>query len=340
MIGGVKTRPISVVIAVRNEEASIYSCLQHLADQDYPLDQFEIIIIDDHSEDQTGALVKQFIAHHPSLQVRLSVPEHGYSKKKAMESGVRMSRYGIIATTDADCAVPKNWLSTINASLSNEYSMMLGPVLQLPVTGFLGAFQLLDMMAMQGIGFGMLAQQRPVLNNGANLSFRKEAFYEVGGYDDHQTPSGDDVFLLEKFVGKDLKITGTFDRNFLVETKSEPNLKSFFHQRLRWSSKTKYYSNPVLISLGILIILQNLALLFIYTSLVLVEKKDFVWVILLLCKWLIDFILLFLVASRFKRRSILFYFIPVQVIYPCYVVLIWILSQLLRYEWKSRPVHG
>src|SRR5436309_2696283 len=107
---GPASTKISVIIPARNEEANIGVLLQALQQQTYPRELFEVIVVDDHSEDDTVAVVKQF------KEVKLlSVASNNINsfKKKAIETGITAATNELIVTTDADCRAPADWLQTI-----------------------------------------------------------------------------------------------------------------------------------------------------------------------------------------------------------------------------------
>jgi len=323
---------ISVIVPVRNEENNIKLCLQSLLAQNYSSEDYEIIVVNDYCEDDTVSVITKL----NSSQIRIIDLKKGSGKKEALKFGIENSQYDIILTTDADCTLPDNWLKQVVNSINGETDMILGPIVLSDQAGFLNAFQQLDMMAMQGVEFGWLNFNQPILNNAANLAFKKGKYNEVKGYDNYETPSGDDVFLLEKFKERDFKIKGVLHHDFIVETKPSLNIKMFINQRLRWASKSKFYKDKMIIFYALIIVLQNFIQLFIYYHVLFIEKFRMIYIILLLTKWLIDFILLFLVATFFKRRSSLLYFIPVQLIYPLYIMGISVASNFMKYEWKGR----
>ncbi len=325
---------ISVVIPMRNESASILNCLNSLEKQSLDHNCFEVVVIDDNSSDNSLEIVQEFL-QDSSLNLRVYSLENKETKKEALKLGIEKSNYNVIATTDADCVVTADWLQLIAANMVDN-DMLLGPVSFHENNGFLANFQVLDMLAMQAIEFGTLSFNKATLNNAANLVYKRSIFQRVNGFDKHKTPSGDDVFLLEKFSLNKAKISSFLSRESIVLTEPQKKLKDFVNQRLRWASKTKYYKNKLLISLSALIFLQNLSCILIYALLPLVENYIQELTFLLLGKWLFDFILLLLAASFFERKRSLLYFIPVQLVYPFYVVFIWILSMLIGFKWKHR----
>lgn len=326
---------ISVIIPFRNEEKHLLNCLESLQNQNFNKASYELILVDDHSSDESVKIAEEFI-DKSDLSIRLIALEQKTSKKEALKKGISLAKYGVIATTDADCVLPENWLIKISNNFTSDSDMFLGPIMFKKGNGFLSAFQTLDMLAIQGVEFGALGFNQPILNNAANLSYTIEAYNSVNGLDDLETPSGDDIFLLEKFKRKNLKIKGELNNELIVETQPETSLLSFLNQRIRWSSKAKHYSDKLLLFFSGLVLIQNVSLLLIYVGLLFVENHITTYTFLLLTKWLIDFILLFLVASFFRRKSVMFYFIPVQILYPFYVIMVWIASVFIKFEWKGR----
>jgi len=331
----------SIVIPFRNEVDNLDGLLASLARLDYPLDHFELIFVNDHSEDEGATRVMDFIQDYPKIDVQL-VNSSGAAggKKNALKVGIGLAKYDYILCTDADCQVSQKWIHSINNTSKSAHCMIVAPVTFLDKSGFLAAFQQLDFFALQGTGFGTIGLGKATLNNAANLAFPKNAYLKVGGYDEHQTPSGDDIFLLEKFANHNIEIIASAHSDSIVSTTSETSWSGLLNQRVRWSSKAKFYKNGALVYLGILTVFQNLLMLFFYSGALLVEKYACLFIILGLSKWLIDFILLFLVASFFEKKKALFYLIPVQLMYPFYIVLVWILSLTVKYEWKGRTFNG
>lgn len=330
---------ISVVIAFRNESNSLSACLTALEKQLFSTNLFEVILVNDHSEDDS---IQQIEKHQikSKLRIQLLHLSSEYGKKAALQHGVENAKYEIIASTDADCEVPENWLSYINQSFSNnETAMLLGPVgFKEQTSGnlLLDSFQELDFLAMQALTFGALGNNLPILNNGANIAYRKAVFENVSGFDNHKTPSGDDVFLLEKFIQQKEAINGILDTNFIVNTAKTSTFSAFLQQRLRWASKAKKYKNSNLIYFSSIVYISNLIQLLIYAEILLVDSFWVVGIILLTSKWLIDFILLYLAANFFNKKKHLVLFVFVVLIYPIYIVSIGLLALITNFKWKGR----
>jgi glycosyltransferase involved in cell wall biosynthesis len=107
---------ISIIIPARNEEENIGYCLQSIIEQSYPAHLFEVLVVDDHSTDNTAAIIKSYASNNVkliSLKDYLSANEINSYKKKAIEISIQQSNGELIVTSDADCIFPKNWLTSI-----------------------------------------------------------------------------------------------------------------------------------------------------------------------------------------------------------------------------------
>src|ERR1041385_7694820 len=107
---------VSVIIPARNEEQNILNCLEDLAEQDYPAAMFEVIVVDDHSTDDTSALINEFIQVNTDKTFRLiqlnKMEQTGKFKKLAITKGIDAARGQLILTTDADCRFSPSWVSS------------------------------------------------------------------------------------------------------------------------------------------------------------------------------------------------------------------------------------
>lgn len=238
-----KFHHISVLIAARNEQSKIKNCIESILDNTYPADKFEIIVVNDHSTDDTSAIVQQY--HHRN--VRLVHQKVGVTgKKAAITLGVEVVTGEIIAATDADSIVPEQWLHHINQAFQQpKIQIQTGPVMPEQEDTLLNRFQCLDFAATAGItGFGIFSRQIP-LANGANMAYRKAFFNEAGGYHhDSHIASGDDIFLMQKAFNRNPDgLVYLKSPEALVITHAENDWRNFISQRRRWAGKTKNYTD-------------------------------------------------------------------------------------------------
>lgn len=191
---------VTVIVPARSEEAHIRACLTDLLRQDYPQEFFHLIMVDDGSEDGTAPIAAELATQHPNLTVMRA---KGAGKKQALQQVIDATESELIATVDADCRIAPTWLSTMVAAQQQDMaSMVLGPVVLTPATGLFQRIQRMEFLAIMGVTGGSAAMGHPVMANGANLLFDRNAFTEAGGYSGSGNPSGDDVFLMLKMKGR------------------------------------------------------------------------------------------------------------------------------------------
>ena len=232
-------RAISVVVAVRNEVANLGGLVNDLKSQNYPHFSYEVILVDDHSTDGSYELLQRLIHHDSRFRLtRLGVGAHG--KKSALAEAIRLSKGEIILTTDADCRLPESWCRAMNVQFEAPATRMcMGPVRLQTGTSFFDQLQALEYVSVAAVTIGSVGWGRPTMASGANLAYRKDAFYEVDGYFDEETlASGDDQFLMEKMCARYRSpVVFAADAAALVTTRAQPDVRSFLRQRLRWAGK-------------------------------------------------------------------------------------------------------
>ena len=331
----------TIVIPARNEAANIKACVDSILAQDYPLDFFEIIVVDDFSEDDTAFIVKAIGHDHPNVHL-LSLAdfyqpgEMNSFKKKAIEKAVSHAKGNWIVTTDADCIIPKHWLSLYNAYiLKNNPVFVAAPVMFIKESGVLNEFQVLDFLALQGITAAAVGAGKHSMSNGANLAFEKSAFIAVGGYQGvDQIASGDDMFLMHKMkVTLSNRIGYLFHPGAIVLTKTMSNLKDFIMQRIRWSSKARYYDDNSIFWVLLLVYLYNLFLL------VLLFAGAYIPVLISLAiKTIFELIFLTPVSKFYQLTGELRYFPLFQPLHIVYTLVAGLFGQVKTYTWKGRRV--
>ena len=334
----------TVIIPARNEASNIKACVDSILNQDYPADAFEIIVIDDFSEDDTAFIVHALSQQYPQVRL-LKLADHCKEgetlayKKKAIEIAVAEAKGDWILTTDADCIVPTRWLLLYNAYIqANQPCFVAAPVMFIKTAGVLNQFQLLDFLALQGITAAAVGAGKHSMSNGANLGFEKTAFIAVGGYQgvDH-IASGDDMFLMHKMKQTLHKPVGyLFHPDAIVLTAAMDTWKGFIMQRIRWASKSTSYKNTNIKLVLLLVYLVNLGLL----SLTIMSCFDLYYLqsalLLLLIKTIFEYPFMIRIARFFNKQYLLPWFIVAQPFHIIYTTLSASLSFFKSYEWKGR----
>ena len=185
------------------------------------------------------------------------------NKKRAVNYGIDSSKGEIIVTTDADCVYHRNWLKHLLQCIDAETAFVSGPVSFIDGKSVFSKIQKLEFEGLILTGAGLIGSGKPVICNGANIAYKREAFREVGGFKDNiNLASGDDELLMQKiFMDTDFKIKFCVDREAVVFTNSNESIGGFFNQRKRWASKSLRYQNKRLIAELILIFMFYLGLI-------------------------------------------------------------------------------
>jgi cellulose synthase/poly-beta-1,6-N-acetylglucosamine synthase-like glycosyltransferase len=338
----------SVIIPARNEANNIIQTIKDLASQNYPAALFEVIILDDDSDDQTFTLAQELIIglQNKSLNfklIKLNIDKNltAGHKKRAIESGISQSKYDWIVSTDADCTRGSNWLQSIAAIISQQDPVLVSaPVLFYKESCFFHKIQSLEFLSLVGMGAAAIGNGSPNLCNGANLAYKKSAFYEVGGFDDNSgLSSGDDEFLMHKIARMyPHKIVFLKDKDAFVFTKPQSTFRDFIQQRKRWVSKsTRYKKKDVF---AILLFVYVFHLLILVTGITSLISIFFLipFIILIGTKIIAELLLVLPLAVYFRKLRYMYLYPIAAILYVVYVVCIGIIGNSGKYLWKGRKV--
>ena len=336
----------SVIIPARNEASNIEACIAGIRAQNYPSHLFEIIVVDDFSEDETAQKVLKIAQQHSNVHLlRLqdfTKDENLVAyKKRAIEIAITQATGDWMVTTDADCSFTNNWLASYDAYIQEHDSVMVAaPVAYTNTGGFLSIFQVLDFISLQGITAAAVASGSHTLCNGANLCYSKEAFERVGKFSgiDH-LPSGDDMLLMHKmkksYPGK---IGYLYAQNAVVTTAPSDTMGLFIQQRIRWASKASGYQDKIIFWILLLVYLVNFSLL-VYLPINALQKGNINnWLILMGCKTLIEIPFMYASAKFFKQQKLLWWFALMQPFHIVYTVVAGWFGTFGSYTWKGRTV--
>ena len=330
------TAEISVIVAFRNEITSLDALLNSLNSQVYPSDSFEVILVNDHSEDGSDMLAQRFCEEHRNFRL-LHNDKALSGKKSAVMKGVKCASCELIVTTDADCTLHEHWLSTIACIYREKNAdMIVGLVDMVPDKGFFSGFQEIEFLSLVAAGAGAIAGDHPLYCNGACFAYRKSAFLALTDPLVQHIASGDDTLFLHKLKqDKTRSIVLLKAVPAIVTTRGASTLHEFLQQRKRWVSKSPYYHDFDTLYTGMLVFLVSLSLLF---SMILLTAGLNVWLFPLIysVKMVTDLYFLrnFL---RFYGKNLPFLpFMLYELVYPFYVVYLAIAGISSGFDWKGR----
>lgn len=332
---------VTILIAARDEEANIRKTIEDLLAQDYPRELTEIIIVDDHSTDNTAAIISSYADKGVQLMQLQSDQILNSYKKKAIAEAIRRSTGDLMVATDADCRMGPKWLSSVVSYFEIEDKVMISsPVTYFEEKTLFEQMQTLEFSFLIGIGASFIGNGRASTCNGANLAYRKDVFNEVGGFfgiDD--LASGDDELLLQKIAARYPDRIGFLKkRDAIVYTHAKHNLSGFIQQRRRWASKSTKYKDKKIIALAVSMWLFNVLLL-INAMLGFYDSYFFkLFLVEIALKYLFEIVFLLPVLSFLKRTWLILLISIVAPLHIIYVVYIGIKGNTGKYSWKGRMV--
>lgn len=322
---------VSVVVACSNEENNILQLITRMSQQSFQ--QFELLIVNDHSTDKTKEIVEQAMLTFPQLCI---IDSPHYGKKQALNEGVEHAKSKLIITTDADCIPSFHWLeSIVGFYIHKAPDLIICPVMLNVKDSLFSRLQALEFCSLVASGAGAAGAGMPILCNAANLAFTKSVWQESFADLKLNEQSGDDIFLLESVKRRGGTIRFLKSESAIVRTDPMPTLKAFFQQRRRWASKSTSYTDSQLLITTYLIFFTSLLPFVILAY----SFRHPVFLLLLpgvqLFKFVIDVQFLYSVQSFFHLQKTLYYSFVLSLLYPFYIVSLAFTSVFFKpTQWK------
>jgi cellulose synthase/poly-beta-1,6-N-acetylglucosamine synthase-like glycosyltransferase len=329
-----KDTKLTIIIPVRNEQDNILILLEDLNKQKYPFKNFEVIIANDGSTDDTERIVLAFqeVAHFDLKLLNILAERELSPKKRAIQKSIEISSGELIITTDGDCRVSENWLISIEEIYQQKNAKFISSAVTfIDEKSIWNTFQIIEFASLIGSGACSMYLKKPNMCNGANIAYTREVFEEVNGFEgnDHLA-SGDDEFLMHKIANiYPEKVIFNMDKNAIVHTKSQLDFNKIYQQRKRWASKWNHYKDWKVMALAVFVFEVNLGMIY-----SLFTQNYFNLVL----KCLPEFAFLYMIISYLGHKDKIKYIPLVQIIYPFYVVFFGLIAQKKGYNWKGRKL--
>jgi cellulose synthase/poly-beta-1,6-N-acetylglucosamine synthase-like glycosyltransferase len=329
--------PISIIIPVRNEENHLPQLIRSLLNNDFPIEKREILVINDHSTDDTKKICNPYVEQITWIDL----PAEKKGKKRALEMGIKQAKFEKIICLDGDGKVGDKYLQTVSSYLEIQNVKFVTGLVKTPYKeGIFQSYQFLDLAGNMFITAGGIHHRKLFLANGANMAFLKSDFLELGGFNNNTSfASGDDMFLIQKFANvypDKIRFLKSIDS--VVTTKNEPSIGTLIQQRKRWATKVKAYANQNLVKVQIFIALIQIWIIgMMVGSLWTGGFTFFCGLFLLFIKWVMDYLLVAKVSRYYGQTKPLKYFMPaaiLQFLIYGYSAISVIIGK--KYVWKGR----
>jgi cellulose synthase/poly-beta-1,6-N-acetylglucosamine synthase-like glycosyltransferase len=304
---GSATEPVSVIICAWNEEDNLKKNLQAVLEQNYP--EFEVIVVNDHSGDETDLLLQSWQHKYAHLRVINLSRENAKmrGKKFAISMGIKGAKFENLVFTDADCRPKsKHWLRHMSQGLNGDKTLVLG------YGGFekrSGIFNKLYRyesvhIAMQYMSYALAGV--PYMGVGRNLAYKKDLFFQTKGFIKHRhVASGDDDLLVNEVARGN---NTTVEIRQTAHTVSEPSesMSAWWRQKRRHLSTGSFYRLSSKLFLG----LYTFSHLLFYLSFlgVLSTETMYWWALCGIClKWLVHLSIISVVTRLLDEHDLLLF---------------------------------
>ncbi len=244
--------PVSVIICARNEEANLIRNLPYIFEQDYP--DFEVIVVNDCSDDNTAAVLREFQLKYKNLKVTSikEDPKFTHNKKLALTIGIKAAGNEHLLFTDADCyPVSKNWIKEMMINYDDNIEIVAGYGGYETKSGFLNKLIRFETLftAMQFMGFA--ERKFPFMGVGRNLSYKKSLFFKNKGFASHaHLPSGDDDLFVGETATRFNTVIATDQESYTLSV-PELSFRDWLRQRKRHFITGHRYKFKIKVLLGL-----------------------------------------------------------------------------------------
>ena len=339
---------ISVIVACRNEEKNISNLIEDVKSQCFDENRFEMIVVNDHSEDGTLKILNYESEKWNNLRI-INLDNKVFGKKNAIKEAAKIAKGEIIICTDADCRVGVNWIQTMSDHFTNtDCKFVSASIFYKDHNSLFSKYQMLELLSLVSTSGAAINRKKATICNGANLAFRKKEYLEIPD-DEFNNFRTDDVSLLHYFKKNFTNsISFSKQKEAIVSTSESPTFLSYLSQKFRWISSTKSLKDRDTILVSLLVYCMNLLIiltifLFLYffsensyddySEIVVIFSFIF---LIYLTKFISDYLFLKSVLSFFDKRNLLIYLFPFTLINAVFTVVIVPLSFIIPVKWKGR----
>lgn len=319
---------ISVVIALKNEINNLPALLNALNQLNYDSEKYEVIFVDDNSEDESYKFLENHLIKNYKLLKATCKKFPG--KKGALDIGIQNSKFDIIAVTDADCKPESDWLKSVSKKISEGFDIVFGYSPLEKGFNFISKFSSFENLRNYLLYFSFAGLNLPYSATARSFAFRKQSFNKLNGFNNiTKTLSGDDDLLIREAVKKKMKV-GTFRfNNDLVYSLPTKSLQQYLNRKSRHLKTSHYY---LLRQKIILVIWHLINIVSMYS--VFMIPVSCLFIIPFSVKITIDSLMVLLIRKKLPHNFRLFEVIYLQFFYEIFLVINFINSLFKKDEWK------
>ncbi len=214
--------------------------------------QISVLLVDDHSADGSSLRLKKLFRIYHNVQILHSTYPQG--KKYALRYGIERASASYVWLSDIDVLLPDS--PCCGVSLRTDLYIL--PLQMREQSGLLCRLQHVEYVAIQTLTMLAAVHHHPVMCSGAGLLVRRECWLDSFPDLHPELPSGDDMFLLQAFKRRNLRIAPLWNNDSAAVVFPETTWKGLLRQRMRWAGKAFAYTDTDILVCGAWVVLSNL----------------------------------------------------------------------------------
>jgi glycosyltransferase involved in cell wall biosynthesis len=240
--GDAELEPVSVVICARDAYEYLTELVPALLSQDYP--DFEVVIVNDCSDDETEEYLKDLARKEPKIKpVQLKQHLNFFNGKKfPLSMGIKSAKNDLIVLTECNC-MPVNdlWLRSVVERYNGKTEIVIGYSPYMQRKSSLNRLMRFDALQNGLLYLSAALKRHAYMGIGRNLSYRKELFYRNKGFISHYTTSvGDDDLFISQVANK-RNTEVLIDAENTIRTTPTRSFRLWIRQKSsRYSTVSKY----------------------------------------------------------------------------------------------------
>jgi len=309
-------QPVSVIICARNEADNLETFLPSILEQDYP--EFEVIVVNDCSEDNSYIILGNFMLKYPHLKVSTvnRDPKFTHNKKFAQFIGIKAAKNELLLFTDADCKPESDkWLEGMTSHFDEKTDFVLGYGGYIKDNGLLNQYIRYDCLTIAMQYLGMAIRGIPYMGVGRNLAYRRSVFFDNKGFGLHNhIISGDDDLLVNSLAN---------GKNTVVEFSQETHTRSlpctevseWILQKKRHLTTAPFYKFRD----KFLLIMEPLTRVIFYVTFIVLLSWTFLWpwvLVVFLIRLAVQITVFLLVQKKLNEPGMLGYLLFFDIFSP------------------------
>jgi len=320
----------SVIIAAKNEEENLENLFLSLERQTYPKDKFEIIFVDDNSEDGTFVTAQKYADRFSNFKLIKAEHKRFPAKKGALDLGIALAQFHFLLFTDADCTLQCNWIKAFSNKFDQNFDLLLGFAPFTFQKTFANHFFCFENLRTTVLTLAATRVGVPYSGASRSLGIKKESFVKLGGYSKTlQSLGGDDDLLIREAVKNKCKIGFVEEKESLVFSNVQNSFSDYFVQKRRHTATSFHYLLRHKLVLGFWHLLNILAV----DSVLLIPffpEAGFIFLSKMFCDYFVVYSFQKKFNYKFSFGEIFFF----QILYECFLVFHFLSAKFFKVRWK------